>query len=191
MCEDKLKKLCCLLSRKKKGSKNRGKARIMVARLHEKIANIRKDFLHKLSRILIDKNQIVRIEDLNILGLLKNRRLAKAISDASWGKFFEMLYYKAKWAGKKVEKVGRFIATSKLCSNCGSKNKGLTLKDRVWTCSLCGKTHDRDINAAKNIKKLGQGVPEVTPVERSTPYFSTLKNKVGSLKQEADFKCKA
>ena len=188
MYEDKLKRLYRLLSRKKKGSKNRTKARILVARLHEKITNIRKDFLHKLSHILIDKNQVIRIEDLNIVGLLKNRRLAKAISDASWGMFFEMLHYKAKWMGKKIEKVGRFIATSKLCSNCGNKNKGLTLKDRVWTCAACGETHDRDINAAKNIKKLGTGMPEVTPVERSASSFSTWKKKAGSLKQEASLK---
>jgi putative transposase len=189
--EDKLKKLYRNLSRKKKGSKNRNKSRILVARLHEKIANIRKDFLHKLSRILVDKNQIIRIEDLNIVGLLKNRRLAKAISDASWGRFFVMLAYKAVWAGKKIEKVGRFVPTSKLCSNCGTKNKELTLKDRVWICSVCGKTHDRDVNAAKNIKNLGQVVPEVTPVERTTACFSNWKNKVGSMKQEADLKCEA
>jgi len=189
--EKRLARLYKLLSRKKKGSINRNSARIIVARLHEKIANIRKDFLHKLSRKLVSENQVIRIEDLNISGLLKNRRLARAISDASWGRFFEMLIYKARWAGKKVEKAGRFAATSKLCSNCGNKNRELTLKDRFWTCCKCGKAHDRDINAAKNIKRLGRGTPEFTPVERSTAAFSSMKKKVGSLKQEADFKCEA
>jgi len=139
---------------------------------------------NKLSRFLINESQVIKIEDLNIKGMLKNHYLAKAISDASWGKFFEMLIYKAKWYGVKIEKVDRFAPTSKLCSVCGSKNKTLKLSERVWTCSGCGSMHDRDVNAAKNIKKLGRGTPKVKPVERLAYTFSSKKKQARFVKQE-------
>lgn len=156
------------MDRKKKGSKNRNKQRIRVALAHEKIRNQRKDFLHKLSSRVIRENQAVAIEDLNVAGLVKNRRLARAISDASWSEFVRQLEYKASWYGKTVIKIGRFDPSSKLCT-CGKINRSLKLKDRVWTCE-CGLTHDRDVLAANNIKSfaLGRVTAEyIKPVESS------------------------
>lgn len=138
------------LSRKKKGSNNRNKQRKRVAILHERITNSRKDFLHKLSKRLIDENQAVCLENLNVSGMIKNRKLAKHIQDASWGTFRQFCEYKASWYGKSVKIIGRFEPSSKMCDNCGTLNKSLTLKDREWTCA-CGVTHDRDILASRNI----------------------------------------
>jgi len=148
-----LKKLQRRLSKKMKGSNNRNKARIKVARLHEYIANARLDFLHKLTTKLINENQVDTfcLEDLNIVGMMKNHKLAKSISDASWSKFIELLTYKCKWYGKNLLFIGRFEPSSKMCS-CGAINHSLTLKDRIWQCQSCLATHDRDILAANNIK---------------------------------------
>jgi putative transposase len=142
------------LSKKQKGSNNKEKARIKLAKTYEKITNQRDDFLHKLSHKLVTENQITTLcfENLNVFGMMKNRCLAKSISSASWSRFINMVKYKADWYGKNVIQIGRFDASSKTCS-CGVKNDSLTLKDRFWTCKLCGKTHDRDILAANNIKK--------------------------------------
>ena len=141
------------LSRKKKGSKNRNKARQKVALQHEKIANQRKDFLHKLTIMLVRENQAIAVETLNISGMMKNHCLAQAISDVSWSEFFRQLEYKCEWYGKTLLRVGRFEPSSKICSVCGSINDDLKLSDRECTCKDCGTTHDRDINAAINIKK--------------------------------------
>lgn len=122
-----------------------------LALLHEKVANQRKDFLHKTSFKLIRENQTICLEDLNVKGMLKNHNLAQAISDCGWGEFVRQLEYKAEWYGKNVIKIGRFAPSSKACSDCGKINKELNLSDREWTCS-CGATHDRDVNAAINIK---------------------------------------
>lgn len=151
----KLKVLQRRLSRKVVGSSNRNKARIVVAKQHEKIRNIRKDFLQKLSTSIINDNQIntICLETLNISGMLKNHKLAQAISDVSWSEFVRMLEYKAEWTGKNILRIGRFEPSSKLC-NCGQVNNELTLKDRTWTCKHCGLTHDRDILAANNIKNI-------------------------------------
>lgn len=119
--------------------------------LHEKVANQRKDFLHKTSSNLIKNHDSIAIENLNIKGMMTNHKLAGAIEDVSWGEFVRQLEYKAEWYGKNVIKIGRFEPSSKMCSSCGKINKELTLKDRNWTCG-CGVTHDRDLNAAKNIK---------------------------------------
>jgi putative transposase len=142
------------LSRKQKGSNNKEKARIKLAKTHEKVTNQRDDFLHKLSHKLVKENQITTLcfEDLNISGMMKNSRLARSISSASWSRFISMVKYKADWYGKNVIQINRFDASSKTCS-CGVKNEQLTLKDRFWTCSSCDTTHDRDILAANNIKK--------------------------------------
>lgn len=141
-------------SRRQKGSKRREKARLKVARLHEHIANVRNDFLHKLSTSLVRENQAIAIEDLHTKGMMKNRKLARAIGEQGWRQFRDMLEYKCEWSGRKLEIVSRWLPSSKTCSHCGEK-KALALKDRVWSCA-CGATHDRDINAAKNILAAGQ-----------------------------------
>lgn len=147
-----LKVLQKRMSKKKKGSNNRNKARLKVAKQHEKIANQRKDFLHKLSHRLISENQAIAIETLNVTGLMKNHHLAQAISDVSWGEFFRMLEYKAEWHGKTLLRIGQFKPSSKICNVCGHHNHGLTLANRKWHCPGCDTLHDRDINAALNIK---------------------------------------
>ena len=139
------------LSRKKKGSANRNKARQRLARLDERISNQRKDFQHKLSRGLIDENQVVGLEDLNVAGMLKNHSLAMSIQDASWSEFVRQLAYKGDWYGCDIVVVDRFFPSTKLCSACGVGNGALQLGDRRWCCTNCGSRHDRDVNAAINI----------------------------------------
>ena len=133
-------------------SNNAGKAKQELALAHEKVTNQRKDFLHKLSTKLIRENQTICVEDLNVRGMLANHNLAKSISDASWGMFFGFLKYKADWYGKNILECGRFEPSSKMCSVCGHIKQDLTLADKVWLCGSCGAKHDRDENAAQNIK---------------------------------------
>ena len=140
-------------SRKKKGSNNRSKARQKVALQHEEITNQRKDFLHKLTTKLVRENQAIAIETLNVTGMMKNHCLAQAIGDVSWSEFFRQLEYKCEWYGKTLLRIGQFEPSSKICSVCGSIKHDLKLSDRDWTCAGCGTLHDRDINAAINIKK--------------------------------------
>ena len=148
-----LKKQQGWLSRKVKGSNNRNKQRLVVAKLHEKVANKRQDFLHKVSTKLVGENQTIALETLNVAGMMKNRKLAQSIADVSWSKFNEMLEYKAKQKGVNILRIGRFEPSSKLCV-CGTLNNNLTLKDRIWMCEVCGQTHDRDILASQNIKRM-------------------------------------
>ena len=153
--EKRLAKLQKDLARKKYNSKNYHKNRIMVAKLHEKIANQRMDFLQKFSTKLIRENQSIAIEDLKVKNMLQNHKLAKAISEVSWAEFRRMLEYKATWYGREIIIAPSNYASSQLCSNCGYKNSDVkNLAVRNWTCPQCGVNHDRDINASKNLLKL-------------------------------------
>jgi putative transposase len=173
--EKKLKKLHKRLSRKKKNSKNKEKTKLKLAKIYNKITNQRNDFLHKLTFKLTHDNQVntIIMEDLNIMGMLKNHKLSKSISDVSWGEFYRQLQYKCEWYGKNLIKIGRFEPSSQICSECGYRHKELKLSEREWICSKCGTTHDRDENAAKNIKNFGlldkniirSGRPKFTLVE--------------------------
>ncbi|MGM0770500.1 MAG: IS200/IS605 family element RNA-guided endonuclease TnpB [Halobacteriota archaeon] len=141
------------LSRKQKGSKNKAKARLTVSKLHEKIRKQRNDFQHKVSSKLISENQAVALETLNVSGMLKNHNFAQSIADVSWSSFVTKLEYKAEWYGKTILRIGQFEPSTKICNVCGYHNGNLTLADREWNCPDCETNHDRDINAAINIKK--------------------------------------
>lgn len=153
--ESKLAYLQRKLARKQKGSQNRRKARLKVARLHAKIADCRLDNLHKLSHKLINENQVVCVESLAVKNMIRNAKLAKHIADASWGEFVRQLKYKAEWAGRTIAEVDRFFPSSKRCSGCGFVHEIMPLNIRSWTCPECKTEHDRDINAARNIKTVG------------------------------------
>jgi len=147
-----LKKKQQKLSRKQKGSQNRKKARLAVAKVHSKIARCREDFLHKLSRKIVNENQVIAVENLNIKGMVKNHNLAKAISDVGWGMFCTMLKYKAESEGKQYIEIDRWFPSSKTCHVCLNRVDNLSLETRAWTCQHCGTHHDRDVNAAINIR---------------------------------------
>lgn len=154
--EEKLGSLQRRLFKKEKGSRNWEKERIKVARLHEKISNIRNDYAHKLSSKIINENQVIISEDLQIKSMVKNHQVAKSISDAGWGNFLRQIEYKAKWSGRVYHKVSPWFASSQICSVCGHKNQKLKLLSiREWECDVCSATHQRDENAAHNILKQG------------------------------------
>ncbi|NER30648.1 MAG: IS200/IS605 family element transposase accessory protein TnpB, partial [Symploca sp. SIO1C4] len=147
------------LSRKTKGSNNRYKARLKVAKVHAKIKDARTDFLHKLTTRLVQENSLIAIEELGVRNMVKNRKLARAISDAAWGEFFRQLEYKCQWYGRELVKIDRFFPSSKRCNNCGFVVERLPLNIRSWDCPECGtKGIDRDINAGKNILAAGLAV---------------------------------
>jgi len=154
--QKKLAKLQRQLSRKQSGSSNRNKARIKVSRQHEKIANQRNDFLHKLSTQFVKEYDVICIEDLQIKNMVKNHKLAKSISDVSWSEFTRQLQYKCDWQHKKLIKVDKFFPSSQLCSKCDYQNKDTkNLAVREWICPECGSVHDRDVNASINILNEG------------------------------------
>ncbi|WP_310486838.1 RNA-guided endonuclease TnpB family protein [Chamaesiphon sp. VAR_69_metabat_338] len=153
--ESNLKRKQRKLSRKVKGSNSRNKARKLVARVHQRISNSRQDFLHKLSAKLVNENQVIVVEDLAVKNMVRNHCLAKAISDCGWSSFVGMLNYKCERSGKILVKVDRFFPSSKTCSNCYHRISSLPLDVRQWTCSSCGTHHDRDVNAAQNLKAEG------------------------------------
>jgi len=180
----KLQKVQRHLSRKKKGSNNWNKQRIKVARTHERISNCRKDFLHKVTTDLV-KNQnytSIAIEDLSTSNMIRNRKLSRCISDAGWGMFKGFLSYKCGWYGKNLLIIGKFDPSSRLCT-CGYYNKDLKLSDRNWECPICNTNHDRDILAAKNIKRFAICKQDTYPSERGE--FTPVESCVGDLlKQE-------
>jgi putative transposase len=143
------------LSRMKKGSKNYIKQRLKVAKLHERIANQRKDFLHKQSTRLVKENQIICLEDLQVKNMILNRKLAKSIQDAGWSDFKRMVAYKSDWYGRTLVQIGKFFPSTKKCGHCGEVNPMLTLSEREWQCPVCKTIHDRDQNAAANILNEG------------------------------------
>lgn len=154
----KLKRLQKCLARKTKGSNNRHKARVKVARVYAQITDARKDFLHKLTTQLVRENQTIVVEDLAIKNMVKNHKLALAISDASWGELIRQLVYKCEWYGRELIKIDRWFPSSKRCGNCGHIVDKLPLNIREWECPKCGSNHDRDINAAKNCLAAGLAV---------------------------------
>ena len=197
--QSRLKRQQRSLSKRTKGSNNHKKQKVRLARLHEKITNIRKDSLHKLSRSLVDENQVIVTESLNVKGMLRNHHLARSISDESWNELSRQLEYKSRWYGRKYIKIDTFYASSQTCSNCGHKEQKVkNLALRSWICPKCSAVHDRDVNAAVNILKeglrqegleiyIGQGLPEFKPVDRPTMddrRTSDLRSRAG-MKQEA------
>ena len=150
------------LSRKKRGSANRERQRAKVARCHEKVTNRRRDALHKATTAIVRESQAVAVEDLNVRGMMANRRLARAVADASMGELLRQLEYKCAWYGRGFAKVGRFYPSSKTCGECGAVFGGLTLDMRKWVCPECGCAHDRDLNAARNIAREGKRILDGT-----------------------------
>jgi len=184
--EKKLKRQQQLISRKQKGSKNRDKSRLKLAKTHNKINNIKENYLHHISNKLLNENQVIVMEDLNISGMLKNHNLAKSISELSLNRFKNILMYKAKWYDRDIIQIDRFFPSSKLCNCCGYKNNELKLQNRTWKCTSCNTIHDRDYNAAINIRNEGlklynNKIPtrcgELTPLETSGYTVDELGNK--------------
>ena len=167
--QSKLKRAQQHLSRKKKGSNRYNKQRIKVAKIHEDITNSRTYFLHNISTALVNTFDLIVLEDLNVSGMIKNRKLSKSISDASWSSFVSMLEYKCNWYGKMLIKINRFFPSSKTCSNCGHKEDQMPLSIREWTCPSCGSVHDRDLNASINILK--EGWKQLTDQELSSAEY--------------------
>lgn len=163
--ERKLAKKQRILSRKEKESKGRNKARLSVAKVHEKITNSRNDMQHKLSSKLVKDYDLIAIEDLNVKGMVKNHKLAKAISDVAWSSFVSKLKYKAQWYGKEVVVIDRFYPSSKTCSCCDYVKESLSLEERTWTCSKCNTIHDRDVNASKNILRRALAIQSAGTVD--------------------------
>ena len=153
-----LKKAQKNLARKQKGSKNREKARVKVAKIHLEISDARKDFLHKLTTRLVRENQVIAVESLAVKNMVKNHKLALAISDSGWSELIRQLDYKCRWYGRKLVEIDRWFPSSKRCNSCGHIVEKMPLNIREWQCPNCGTNHDRDINASKNILAAGLAV---------------------------------
>ncbi len=171
--EKRIKRQQKKLSRKKKGSNNRGKQVKRIGKLYQHLNDSRTDFIHKVSTAIAKLSDTIVMEDLNVQGMMGNRHLAKSIGDASWYRFKRMLEYKSNWRGIEFIEIGRFDPSSKVCSRCGWYKRDLKLSDRTFHCDSCGLEIDRDLNAASNIRnigliKIGKGIPEFTPVEIAT-----------------------
>lgn len=167
----KLVRLQRVLSRRKKGSNRRQAIRLKIARLHERIADIRRDFHYKTSSRLIHENQVICLEDLNIKGMVKNHKLAKALTDNTLGELRRMLEYKASWSGRDIVVIDRWYPSSKTCSCCGDKLQDLALSVRQWRCPGCETLHDRDINAANNI--MAEGLNQYREAHRNCPVWAS------------------
>ena len=181
-----LKRAQRAFSRKQKGSKNRAKARIRAAKIHQKISDIRQDFLHKLSTKLVRENQTIVIEDLNVRGMMANHCLAGSIGDSGWSEFTRQLAYKCAWYGRELIKIDRWFPSSKRCSQCGHIATSMPLNVRQWICPECGTEHDRDVNAAANIsgaglalKACGDGVRPKRPQGRKGNCLRSRNRSVG------------
>lgn len=175
--QKKLSKLHRNLSKKKKGSKNKEKARLKLARFHEKLTNQKEFFMHKTVNKLIDDNQIICLETLNIVGMMKNHKLARSIQEKNIGRFNGLIMDKATKRGTSIVKVDRWFASSKLCSVCGHKHDKLELKDRVWTCENCESVHDRDFNASVNI--LNEGLKNLVGMSKPEPGYENILKDCG------------
>lgn len=150
---NKLKRLNRELARRQLGSNRWWKTKRKLQRLHARIRNQRLDFIHKMTTRIVRTYRLIGVEDLHVAGMVSNRRLALSIADVAMGEILRQLQYKAAWFGGTVQQVGRFFPSSKLCSSCGALNPHLTLQDRQWHCPACGTAHERDFNAAMNIKR--------------------------------------
>ena len=178
---NKLKWLQKRFSKKIKGSNRRKTFRLRIAKQHERIANQRKDFLHKISDVITKQYDTICIENLQVTNMVKNHKLALSISDCGWGMFEQFLKYKAEWRGCNIIQIGRFEPSSKTCSTCGYINPQLELKDREWTCPNCNSVLDRDVNAAINILNFGS---RYMPVERRLLTDAELPTIVGAMKRQ-------
>ena len=183
---DRLRRLSRSLSRKQKGSNNRKKAKVKLARLHYQIANIRCDAQHQLTTLLVNHYDVIGIEDLHVKGMMKNRRLSRSIADMGFHEFRRQLEYKVSSAGKKLVVADRWFASSKICSHCGEKVKALPLSERNWTCAFCLKYHDRDINAAKNLELLAVSSTVSACGASSGGVMASAITSHGALKQESN-----
>ena len=190
----KIKRLQHQLSKKRKGSNNRNKARVRLAKVYKKINDRKQYYLHAVSNSLIDENQVICMENLNVKGMVKNHNLAESVSEMNFYEFRRMLEYKAKWYNRKIVFVDRYFPSSKTCNHCGYVNKNLTLKDRQWVCPQCGNVIERDYNAALNIldeglRIIGCSSPEFKLVENPTmddPIINDVLKSSGSTKQEVN-----
>ena len=183
--EKKLKRLNREMARRQRASKRRERTRLLLARQHDRVANQRKDWLHKITTYLVRNNDVIALENLNVRGMVKNHNLAKAITNVSFGEFNRQIEYKAQMYGKQIYRVDRFFPSSKTCSVCGCVQEKMPLYVREWTCPDCGAHHDRDINAATNL--LRQAMSEVTRGERPALVISEISDvtKLDSLNRES------
>ena len=183
---NRLKKLQKQLSRKQKGSNNRNKARLRLAKLYKKITDSKLNYLHKVTNTLINENQVICIEDLNVKGIVKNHRLAESISEMNFGEFVRILEYKANWYERVVVKVDRFYPSSKTCNHCVYIKKDLKLSERQWICPICGELIDRDYNAACNIKDEGMRIIGSSTTEFTLVDYPTMDDMVATPLKSSD-----